>query len=146
MESKYHIIRMLLYGGQKGTDYRGYFSNPAVILKTNLSINRNHLSMSCKEFLEPLQLRVEQSKARGRFLVTGKQIPAGMSFFSLLNYIGTTILKCKPLSYAITNDKHKNVCCNCFKEYGKLSACAKCNCACYCSRQCQVADWYGFPN
>ena len=57
-------------------------------------------------------------------------------------YIGTTILKCKPLSYAITNDKQKNVCSYCFKEYSKLSVCAKCNCAHYCSRQCQVEDWY----
>lgn len=36
--------------------------------------------MSCKEYLEQYNLRVEQSKARGRFLVTGQAIPAGITF------------------------------------------------------------------
>ena len=38
------------------------------------------IQMSCKEYLEQYNLRVEQSKARGRFLVTGQAIPAGITF------------------------------------------------------------------
>ena len=38
------------------------------------------IQMSCKEYLEQYNLRVEQSKARGRFLVTGQAIPAGIPF------------------------------------------------------------------
>ena len=56
--------------------------------------------------------------------------------------IGTTIMTCKPLSFGIANDKQNNVCCNCFRVFPKLSACAKCNYAHYCCRQCQVTDWY----
>lgn len=37
-------------------------------------------SMSCKDYLESLHLRVEKSKARGRFLVTSEPIPAGIFF------------------------------------------------------------------
>ena len=39
--------------------------------------------MSCKEYLKELHIRVEQSKARGRFLVAEKAIPAGRRVLSV---------------------------------------------------------------
>lgn len=40
--------------------------------------------MSCKEYLKELHIRVEQSKTRGRFLVSEKAIPAGRRVLSIL--------------------------------------------------------------
>ena len=98
--------------------------------------------MSCKEYLKDLQIRVEQSKTKGRFLVSEKPIPAGKNDSGMsIDAVGTTIMKCKPLSFAITNEKEQFVCQNCFKEYPKLMTCAKCGYARYCCRQCQVSDW-----
>ena len=96
--------------------------------------------MSCKEYLKELHIRVEQSKARGRFLVAEKAIPAGRRVCSVLD-AGTTIMTCNPLSFAVTNDKQAFVCQNCLKEYPKLMACGKCGYAHYCCRECQVQDW-----
>lgn len=57
--------------------------------------------------------------------------------------VGTTIMTCNPLSFAVTNDKQAFVCQNCLKEYPKLMACGKCGYAHYCCRECQVQDWFG---
>ena len=43
--------------------------------------------MSCREYLKNLQIHVEQSKAKGRFLISDKAIPAGR----LINEIVLTI-------------------------------------------------------
>ena len=56
--------------------------------------------------------------------------------------IGTTILTCKPLSFAISNDKQNNVSCNCYRVLPKHSAGSNCTYPHYCCPQCQVADWY----
>ena len=99
--------------------------------------------MSCREYLKDLQIHVEQSKSKGRYLVSERPIAAGMNGHCVVsNVLGTTIMMCKPLSFAVTNEKQQFVCQSCYKEYPKLMTCSKCGYARYCCRQCQVNDWW----
>lgn len=98
--------------------------------------------MSSREYLKEMGLVVKESKSRGRFLETEKPIPEGILTCNVGYYLGTTIMQCMPLSWAVTNECATTICHHCLRSVEKAPCCGRCGYTRYCSRVCQVEDWF----
>ena len=60
----------------------------------------------------------------------------------ILISIGAMILSTYPLICSPISQRIPSICHYCFKRFRTLSRCSRCKLVRYCSKQCQVADWY----
>lgn len=77
----------------------------------------------------------EINAEKGRGCVATERIPAG-----------TLILKATPCAFVVKAALRRQVCHRCLRTASSLGKeafqrCARCKVACYCSRECQAADW-----